>query len=295
MKHAIILIAALLSAAFSAGAQTASSLFLKSDKVQTEELFSENGNLYSKVGHHGPAVENSMMALRIYFNDSGAIDVYSKSGSQMELLKYLWYPTAEQQIMENTGCDEYRVGNTVGLGGIALWDDAEGREVKLQATNGRRARVGTAKNGRYAEMISYGVPYKGDLVDISVRVDVTNGSRFAKVTATELNGKEVSYLTGINYHPGCETGEGGSKRFSQYKSAIWSWGVHPADVSTSPVPVGGGMLYNAKQFPTYEKTEDMLRIISVPSNKVATMIVSASEKEAHINTAENFSEFLCGK
>lgn len=295
MKHAMILSAAIIAATLSANAQTAASLFLKSDKIQTEEIFSEDGNLYQKVGHHGPAVENEMMALRIYFNDSGAIDVYSKSGAGMELLKYLWYPTGEQQIMENAGCDEYRVGNTVGLGGIALWDDEQGREVKLQASKGRRARVGVTKNGRFAEMIAYGVSYKGDMLDVSIRVDVTDASRFAKVTATELNGKAVSFLTGINYHPGSETGEGSSKRLGQYKSAIWAWGVHPADVSTDPVPIGGGLLYNAKQFPSYEKTEDMLRIISVPSSKVTTMIVSASEKEARINTAEKFCNFLCGK
>jgi len=292
MKHAILFIIAFALTSICANAQTAASLFLKSDKVQTDEIFSEDGNLYNKVGHHGPAVENNMMALRLYFNDSGAIDVYSKSGAGMELLKYLWYPTGEQQIMESAGCDEYRVGNTVGLGGIALWDDVRGGEVKLQATKGRRARVGVTRNGRFAEMIAYGVPYKGNMVDISIRVDVTDGSRFAKVTATELNGKKVSFLTGVNYHPGAQTGEESSKKYGQYKSAIWAWGVHPADVSANPIPIGGGLLYNSRQFPVFEKTEDMLRIISVPSVSVTTMIVSASTMEAHLNTAENFRKYL---
>ena len=61
-------------------AQTAHSLFWRSDSLQVSELTAEPGNHFNKVGHHGPAVENSHMALRIYFNDSGAVDVYSKTG-----------------------------------------------------------------------------------------------------------------------------------------------------------------------------------------------------------------------
>ena len=105
-----------------ASAQTAHSLFWRSDSLQVDEIVSETANQYKKVGHHGPAVENSHMALRLYFNDSGAIDVYSKSGRGMELEHYLWYPTSIQQTENGAGCDEYRVGKTVGLGGIALWD-----------------------------------------------------------------------------------------------------------------------------------------------------------------------------
>ena len=72
-------------------ARTASSLFWRSDSLQVNEIVSEKANEYKTVGHHGPAVENSHMALRLYFNDSGAIDVYSKNGRGMELLNYKWY------------------------------------------------------------------------------------------------------------------------------------------------------------------------------------------------------------
>ena len=66
--------------AFCAEAQTAKSLFWRSDSLQVSEILSETGNQYKKVGHHGPAVENSHMALRIYFNDSGAIWLFSTAG-----------------------------------------------------------------------------------------------------------------------------------------------------------------------------------------------------------------------
>lgn len=260
---------------------TATSLFLKSDKVQVGEIASEEGNMYKKVGHHGPAVENRFAAFRIYFNDSGAVDVYSKSGKQMELLKYLWYPSEEQMLQEGAGCDEYRVGKTVGLGGIALWDPDKGEEVKLAATRGRTARVGDTARGSFAEMISYGVPYMGRLVDISIRIDVRNDSRFARVTARSLDGSKVRFLTGVNYHQGELTGVAPGR--------LWAWGVHPADVSEHPVPIGGGMYYRDRIFPRQDKTDDMLRIISVPRRKVHTLILTASTKETELGTQEAFS------
>ena len=162
--------AAVLLLCSNAAAQSASSLFWRADSVQVKEIVSDKAVQYNFVGHHGPAVENSHCALRLYFNDSGAIDVYSKSGKQMELLKYLWYPTEKQQQEEGAGCDEYLVGRTVGLGGIALWDGE--KEVKLVATGGRTARVGQTKGGSYAEIIAYGVEYMGDKVDVSIRIDV---------------------------------------------------------------------------------------------------------------------------
>lgn len=268
-----------------AQAQTASSLFLRSDSLQVKEIVSETADMYKKVGHHGPAVENSHMALRIYFNNSGAIDLYSKNGRGMELLKYKWYPTEKDQEENGAGCDEYMVGKTVGFGGIALWDGES--EVKLVATGGRTARVGDTSKGSYAEMIAYGVPYKGDTVDISIRIDMFAKKREATVTATELSGKKVQFLTGVNYHEG--------ERVSMGEGWVSVWGVHPANVSTNPKPVGAAILYNAKKFESVTKTENMVRLISFPASSVSTKLIGASTKEAELNSAKRFEAYVSGK
>ena len=264
------------------GAQTATSLFWRADSLQIKEIVSERAVQYNFVGHHGPAVENSQCALRIYFNDSGAIDVYSKSGAQMELAKYHWYPTEQQMAEEGAGCDEYLVGQTVGLGGIALWDGE--KEVKLVATKGRTARVGEIRGGSFAEIIAYGVMYKGEPVDVSIRVEMSDRSRVAKVIATELGGRKVQFLTGVNFHPG-ETVEYG-------KNYIAVWGIHPADVSQNPCELGGGMWFKPNKFSAPEKTKDMVRIISKPASKIETQVVAASVKESELNTAEKFVAYM---
>ena len=265
-----------------AGAQTARSLFMRSDSLEVTEIVSPEPVIYNKVGHHGPAVENRASAFRLYFNDSGAIDVYSKSGKQMELEKYLWYPTERQQEEEGAGCDEYMVGKTVGLGGIALWDGE--KEVKLTAER-RTGRVGATRRGSYAEIIAYGVPYKGEKVDISMRIDVRDRSRVARVTARELNGRKVQFLTGVNYHPGHTVGMGRRGR-------LWTWGTHPADVSQAPIPLGAAIFYRPCRFSAPEQTQDMLRIISKPARRIRTRIVAASTKEEELGTLERFRDYV---
>ena len=274
--------AAVLLLCSNAAAQSASSLFWRADSVQVKEIVSDKAVQYNFVGHHGPAVENSHCALRLYFNDSGAIDVYSKSGKQMELLKYLWCPTEKQQQEEGAGCDEYLVGRTVGLGGIALWDGE--KEVKLVATGGRTARVGQTKGGSYAEIIAYGVEYMGDKVDVSIRIDVSDKSRVATVSARELNGKKVQFLTGVNYQKGEEVIYG--------RKYIAVWGVHPADVSASPSPLGAGMWFKPSKFESIEKTGDMVRLISKKTSLISTRIVAASTKEEELDTRDKFFEYM---
>lgn len=276
----LIIPTVLLLASDFASAQTATSLFWRSDSLQVSEIVSETGDQYRKVGHHGPAVENSHLALRIYFNDSGAIDLYSKSGRGMELEKYLWYPSAEDMENSGAGCDAYIVGKTVGFGGIALWDGE--KEVKLVATKGRTARVGDTKKGSYTEVIAYGVEYLGEMVDISIRIDVSGKSRDAVLTATELSGKKVQFLTGVNYHPGQKVTFG--------ENHISVWGPHPAkDLS---MPIGAGIRFSEKDFPTVEKTEDMVRAISRPEEQIRTTLTGASVKEAELNSAKRFEAYL---
>ena len=263
-------------------AGTSRSLFWRADSLQVDEIVSQEAVQYSKVGHHGPAVENAWSAFRIYFNDSGAIDVYSKGNSGPELDRYHWYPTEEQQASESAGVDEYLVGKTVGLGGIALWDGKQ--EVKLVATKGRTARVGKTSDGSYAEIVAYGVMCRNKSYDISIRVDVFDGDRVAKVTAKELNGKKVRFLTGVNYHP--------EESVVQGRGYAAVWGVHPADVAQDPAPIGAAILYDARTFPSVTRTEDMVRLVSRPSVSVSTRIAAASANEPGLNTEELFLSFI---
>ncbi|MBQ7945537.1 MAG: DUF4861 family protein [Bacteroidales bacterium] len=268
--------------ALTMSAQTDVSLFWRSDSVQISEIITPEGDQYRKVGHHGPAIENNYMGLRIYFNHSGSIDVYSKQKPQLELASALWYPTAKMQA-EGYGCDEYKVGSTVGLGGYNLWD---GKEVlKLTATEGREARVKKIKNGAVAEMLAKGVPYKNKKVDILIRITMRDGEREAIVEAFCKKGGKVQFVTGVNFHPGKEL-------FTDEQGHIATWGRHPADVSKNPINIGGGMVYKPGTLEQKKITKNAVLLISKPCKHYKTKIVSAGEREADLNNAEKFIQYV---
>ncbi len=278
----------MISAAQTASAQavtTAKSLYLLSDEVQVKEIVSEKADMTSEVGHLGPAVENTYSMFRLLYNDSGAVDVYSKTGRGMELMAFKWYPTESQREDYATGVDQYVVGNTLGLGGFALWDGSQ--VVNLVATRGRTARVGETKTGSYAELIAYGVLYKGEYLDISLRIEVSTRTRKTTVTATELNDKKVQFVSGVNYH------EDATIDYATGYIAVW--GVHPSTQISDPKPVGAGLFYDKKLFPTIEQTDDMVRIISKETKTASVDVIAASTIEAELNTLSRFQKYMSGE
>ncbi|MFH6995113.1 DUF4861 family protein [Flavobacterium sp. FlaQc-48] len=261
---------------------TDTSLYMKSDKITyLTDIGSETGDLYKTIGHHGPAIENEWMALRIYFSDKVAIDVYSKAKPGLELKKASWYPTPEQQ-KEGWGADYYKVANTVGLGGVKLWDGE--KLVPLNPVTNRLARVGKTDTTSWMEMISRGIPYKGKKVDILVRVTVFSGKREAKVEAVSLTGEKVQFATGVNYFKDFET-----KKGTNY---IAVWGKHPEDVAAEIIPIGAAIIYNPKD---YEKNTDdgtQYLLISKPTKNLETKIISSSTRETELNTLDKLEAYI---
>jgi hypothetical protein len=283
MKKIIIL---LLTAGFSASVhaqnKTDTSLFMKSDSdAYQTEIQSKSGDLYLTIGHHGPAVENEWMALRIYFDQKGAIDVYHKAKPGLELKEYRWYPDAEKQ-KAGAGADYYKVGKTIGLGGVRLWDGK--KVVMLHPVSMRTAKVVKKEISSVMEMISEGVPYKGRKVDILVRVTVKSGVRFANVEAEVLNGGPVQFVTGINYHAGLE--------IQKMNGRLATWGAHPEDVAAEKVAVGAALLYQADDFVKQQDNGSEILLISKSTAKLSTRIISACTREAEINTMEKFMRLI---
>lgn len=261
---------------------TDTSLYMKSEKITyLSDIGSESGDLYSTIGHHGPAIENEWMALRIYFSNKVAIDVYNKAKKGLELKQAHWYPTPEQQ-KEGWGADYYKVGATVGLGGVRLWDGE--KVVPLNPVSNRLARVGKTDTTSWMEMISKGVPYKGKKVDIMLRVTVFSGKREAKVEAFSLNGEKVQFVTGINYFKGFET-----KKGANY---IAVWGKHPEDVAAEIIEVGAAIKYNPKDYVKNDDDGTQYLLISKPTQHLETQIVSVCAKEAEINTLDKLEAYI---
>jgi hypothetical protein len=221
------------------------------------------------------------MALRIYFDEKCAIDVYNKARPGLELKETGWYPDAEKQ-KAGWGADYYKVGKTTGLGGVRLWDGK--KVVKLNPVSMRTARVSRKEDSSVMEMISAGVPYKDRKVDILVRVTVKSGVRFADVEAEVLKGGPVRFITGINYHPGLE--------IVKKKGRIATWGTHPEDVAAEKVAVGAALIYQPDDFVKLQDDGSGILLISKPTAEISTKVISACAREPEINTMEKFVRYI---
>lgn len=283
MKRISTLLVCILSFTFiQAQNNTEVSLFLRADSAKyLEEISSDDGDLYQKVGHHGPAVENEWAGFRIYFDHKCAIDVYSKAKPGLELREAKWYPDVEQQ-KSGWGADYYKVGSTVGLGGVRLWDGE--KVLPLDPVTKRTAKVYKKKNTSCMEMISEGVPYKDRTVDIMIRVTATSGERNAKVEAFSLSGEELQFVTGINYHKGQE--------LWKEEGLIAAWGLHPEDVAAELVKIGAAFIYDPDDYIKLKDDGKQFLLISKSTAHLETMISSASGREKELNSLEKFIEFL---
>ena len=258
------------------------SLFLKDDPAhQLNEIHSETGDLYQALGHHGPAIENEYLGIRLYFNWKAAVDIYSKTRKGLELRDAAWYPTPEQQNV-GWGADYYKVGETVGLGGIRLWDGE--KVVPLDPVSGRWARVRKEGCISFLEMLSEDVPCADRKVDILVRITVFSGIRNARVEAFALCDEEVQFVTGVNYHEG--------QKVVVKDRYIITWGLHPEDVAAEQVEIGAGIRFNPDDFLKTLDDGSQRLLISKPTKYLECWISSASTKEKNVNTLEEFVKHM---
>ena len=221
------------------------------------------------------------MGFRIYFDKKAAIDIYSKAKPGLEIRDKKWYPSKKEQLA-GYGADYYKVGKSVGLGGVKLWDGE--KIIPLHPVTKRSAKVVTEGDVSYMEMLSEGVAYKETKVDIRVRVTVYSDKREAKVEAFSETGETVQFATGINYFKNLEV--------VKHDNFIATWGIHPEDVAAEKVKVAAAILFDKNDFEKQEDDGDQHLLISKPTKSIETWITSANAREAEINNFEKFIQTI---
>ncbi|MUP36667.1 DUF4861 family protein [Labilibaculum euxinus] len=261
---------------------TNASLFLRSDSVYTNMIQEESGDLYKTIGHHGPAVENEWLALRLYFNNKAtSIDVYNKQKKGLELKNAKWYPSEKEQ-KKGLGADYYKVGSTVGLGGVRLWD---GENVVLLApVSNRIATVKKEANYSQMEMLSKDVPYKGKKIDVLVRVTAYTGIREMRVEAFAFTDEDVQFVTGINYHKG--------QKVEKADNYMIAWGYHPEDVAAEKIQVGAAIMINPDDYQDRKDDGKQQLYISKPTKYLSTWVTSTIEKDKKMGSFEKFKAYV---
>lgn len=243
---------------------------------------SDSGDLWNALGHHGPAIENKWLAFRIYFHPKSAFDVYSKFKPQLELKKTKWYADKHTDNPDAYGVDLFHVGKSIGIGSARLYEDGK---VKM-LTPVKRRWAKTVKEPGSASIIyvSEGIPYKGDSIDVMLKLTVFAGFRYARVELFVLSDSYVNFVTGINQHKECP--------ITEKEGYMFSWGPQPSDVAKEKIPVGAGLIYDPNTFEKTIRHESEHLIVSKPTKYISWLITSANEREQEINTKEAFEKHI---
>lgn len=258
------------------------SLFNKNNlSTPLREVISTSGDMFNVLAHHGPAIENEFLGFRLYFDYKAAIDVYSKANKRLELSETKWYPTVEQQT-NGWGADYYKVGETIGLGSIRLWDGNQ--VVNLNPVSERTARVVKEANVAFIEMLSKDIPYKESKVDVLVRITVYSGTREAKVEAFALSDMEVQFVTGINYFENQQT--------IWNDSYLLTWGKHPEDVASASVSLGAAVIFDPEDYLDNIDDGKQKLLISKQTKTIEHVITSSNSRESRLSSFPAFKNYV---
>jgi len=280
-KQIALLILILLTLAGFGQDRTDVSLYLKKKGEQLDSISSTSGNLFHKLGHHGPAVENPWLGFRFYFDKRTSIDIYSKAAPGLELKKHLWYPARKEQS-KGAGADYYKVGKTVGLGGVRLWDGE--KLIPLHPVSRRTARVFHRSDSSYMELYSEGVDYLDQKVNILIRLTVFPDRREARVDAFSLSGQKVQFATGINYFK--------DFKIIRKEGYIATWGLHPEDVAATPSRISAAIIFSSNTFEKQVDDGKQFLLISKTGTNISTWITSSNAREKENSSFEDFISYL---
>ena len=144
----------------------------------------ETENSYNLLHHHGVAMENELIALRIYFDKRQTLDLYGKFKKGLELKETQFYTSPEQK-QQGYGDDILWVGNTFGLGAFRGWNGTE--PTMLDKVDHRTQRIIAKGPVRtIVEVEDRGWDYKSgeEPLTLVLRYTIYAGQRDIHVSAT---------------------------------------------------------------------------------------------------------------
>ncbi len=138
----------------------------------------EKADTYHQLHHHGVAVENELMAYRIYFDKKQTIDPYCKRKPQLELAESHWYPN-DSLLAAGYGDDILRVSGTVGVGSVKYWNGK--KQIHIENIRERSQRIVSSKKDQATIEVAvkgWEVPNQSESkVDFAVQYTLRAGHR----------------------------------------------------------------------------------------------------------------------
>ncbi len=260
----------------------------KKSFIKKDSIFSESGDLYKPIMHHGPATESAIMAYRMYFDDRSSIDIYGKMHQRLELETTNWY-SIDSLVSKEYGGDILFVKNTIGVGSPRIWDGKESQILK--ATQGRYAVV--RAKGPIRSIIDMVAPnIESDAGNTKVLLRMIQYADKREMTIQIYSDGDLpQFCTGVR-----------KMNVSKFKSdvekgylGLWGTEFPRLDHEKYPeVTVGLGVLIPNQHFDSFEK-DSLNHLIKLKGNKpfVEYVVTAALKDEVKgFKNSESFFDYL---
>ncbi len=237
------------------------------------------------IRYEGPGWESDLVGYRFYLDWRNGIDVFGKKVKTPVLQDVGQDGFDSYHEPADWGMDVLKVGKTLGLGSIAVWENGQARRV--DETDSLYAEI-TENGPVYSSVLTnyYGWNLQGGKTDIRSQISIHAGTRLSKIQLTS-SAPIQNFATGLIKDPNAELLKSNSDLPFGY---IATYGKQ----SLAGDNLGIAVIYPKAEL--LELTEDTLSHVAVFSGERKTLtyyILAAWEQEpGGIRSKEEFEKYL---
>ena len=152
------------------------------------------------IAYEGPGIESSKVAYRLYLDERSVLDVFGKKTTDPVLQNV--GRGDDYHTMSNWGMDILKAGNSLGAGGLGVYEDGKMRMVGPAQDLSVKVAISSPDTAAFIVMHD-GLESASGTFDLHTRYSMTGDSRLLTVLA---KGSEASpaLAAGLVKHPGAE-------------------------------------------------------------------------------------------
>jgi hypothetical protein len=238
------------------------------------------------IRYEGPGWESDKVGYRFYLDWRNAIDIFGKKVGYMVLQKVGQDGYDSYHNPADWGMDILKVGESLGVGSIAMWEDGKANRVAVT----ENVDCGIAANGPVYSQIRtryFGWEVGSKKYDLVSDLSITAGSRITK-NLLHVEGGAINLCSGLAKYDGTDYFQ------SDMDKGGWAYIALYGKQSLAEDNLGTAVLFDTKQLA--EINEDELNhvvVLKPHENKVTYYFCAAWEQEpAGIKSKQGFMDYL---
>ncbi len=241
------------------------------------------------IRYEGPGWESDKVGYRFYLDWRNAIDIFGKKTHEMVLQNVGQDGFDSYHEMSDWGADIFKVGNSLGVGSIAMWEN--GKLTMVAETDSLTSQI-TDNGPVYSRIRTNYFGWKTDKgkYDLTSDLSISAGKRLTCNTLT-ISGNPENLATGLVKHENTQYLQSNSDNGSNWQY-IALWGKQ----SLMEDSLGIAVLYKKEDLIGLQEDDTNYIVVLKPSaGKLVYGLLAAWEKEPEgIRTMGAFREYLDG-